>query len=80
VLDLEGVAELTLDDVGYGVLVAFEEVGFELAGVLDRVMTGVLDLVEETRVEEERIVDETTGWWFSWNEPSILYLIHWEYG
>ena len=42
---MEGVAELTLDDVGYGVLEAFEEVGFEVAGVESAARLGLWDEV-----------------------------------
>lgn len=59
VLDLEGTTELALDDAGAVLLELTRVLVFELTGVLDGVMVRVL--VEEMRVDEDRIVDETTG-------------------
>jgi hypothetical protein len=54
------------------------ELVLEDTGVLVLEMT-VLLLVDETRVEEDLIVDETTGLYLSLNVPSRLYLIQLEY-
>jgi hypothetical protein len=55
------------------------ELVFEEIRVLVLELIGVLDLVEETSVEEDTMVEETTGWYLSLNVPSRLYFIQLEY-